>query len=341
VIVTHKDGTIMLVNKQAEAMFGYNREELVGEFVEKLLPKDLQEIHVQHRDDYASAPRLRKMGTGLDFAGKRKDGSEFPLDIKLSPLFIEEELQTMAIIRDITERKQAEEHVFQAARLAALGQMATALAHELNNPLQIIQGYLDIILDFPINVDEEQSYLQIIRQQIDRLHDVSQGILNYAQPKQKAHQLVDLADTISQVLTLADKQLQHSDTRVVTDIENVPPVLALPDSLVQVFLNLTINAIESFDDNKGLLHIALKSNNGQVNASFRTNGPSIAAKDLPHIFEPFYTTKPGGNGLGLWICRDLVEQYQGTLLAENLADGQGVVFTATFPASSRIVEDDE
>lgn len=338
IVVSDKNGSITLVNAQAEAIFGYSRQELMGKSVELLLPSQLREMHIQHRQDHVSSPKSRYLGSEMDLLGKRKDGSKFPIDVKLSPFFTEDGLRITTIIRDVTERKQAEEQVVRAARLAALGQMSTALAHELNNPLQIIKGYLDIILDFPTEWKEIFDYLQIIRQQINWMHKDAQSILNYAKPRQKPSQMVNVAELIDQVLGLADKQLKQRGMAVVKDFAEVPPILAAPDSLVQVFLNMVINAVESSRERDSSMRIALESNNDHVIISFITNGPPIPDKDLPYIFDPFFTTKPGGNGLGLWISRNLVEQYHGSIRAINLADGQGVVFSILFPGAPESVQ---
>lgn len=341
IVVIDKNGIITLVNVQTEEMFGYTREELVGSSVEKLLPSRLHNMHILQRKVYQSQPRLREIDTGMDVTGIRRDGREFPVNVKLSSLMTAKGLSITAIIRDMTERQKAQEEVARAARLAALGQMATALAHELNNPLQIIQGYLDVILDFAVEADEQENYLQIIRQQIERLHNVAYNILNYAKPKKKPQQAIVLGDLIKEVLTLTGKQLQQSQIRVELDFQDVPPVLIAPDPLVQVFLNLVINAIESTTSNEGdkSLHIKLGTDDDQIYISFTSNGPSIPAEDLPHIFEPFYSTKLEGSGLGLWISHNLVEQYDGRLMARNLPDEEGVVFTVSFPLM--IVDDYE
>ena len=338
IVVSDKNGLITLINAQTEDIFDYPREELIGKSVELLLPDQMRHVHIQHRQSYVSYPKPYYLGVEKDLFGRRKDGSEFPIDVKSSSFFTEDGLRITTIIRDVTERKQAEEQVVRAARLAALGQMSTALAHELNNPLQIIKGYLDIVLDFPTEWEEIFDYLQIIRQQIDRMHEDAQGILNYARPIQKPSQSVNVTDLVCQVLGLAEKQLQQRGMQVVKEFEEVPLILAAPDSLVQVFLNLVINAIESSAKSNSSLHIALKSVDEQVVVSFTTEGPTIPDKDLPYIFDPFFTTKPGGSGLGLWISRNLVEQNEGSIDARNLADGQGVIFSVSFPRALEGVE---
>lgn len=333
IVVTNKKGIITLVNVQAEEMFGYFRKDLIGRSVENLLPERLQNKNVVLGAVYESQLQPGEMSIGLDTTGMRKDGHEFPISVRLSPMMLEEGLSITAIIRDLTEYQKAQEEVVRAARLAVLGQMAATLAHELNNPLQIIQGYLDVILDFDIEKDEKEKYLHIIRQQIESLSETSDNILNYAKPKKKPQQPVALADLIDQVLTLSDKLLHQNRIQVELDLQNVPLVSIAPDPLAQVFLNLVINAIESTvsNENKRLLHIKLEADNERVFVSFTSNGTPIPSEDLPHIFEAFYTTKPEGSGLGLWVSRNLVEQYKGKLEARNLPEKQGVTFTVSFP----------
>jgi PAS domain S-box-containing protein len=338
IVVSDKNSFITLVNAQAEGIFGYSRQEMMGKSVEMLLPDRSRKLHIQQRNSFMSAPKPQHFDANMDLMGRRKDGSIFPIDVKLSSFFTEQGLRITTIIRDVTERKQAEEQVVRSARLAALGQMSTALAHELNNPLQIIKGYLDIILDFPTEWEEIFEYVQIIRQQINRLHEDAQSILNYAQPIQKPSQLVDVADLVRQVLGLAAKQVQQSGLQVIKEFAEVPMILAAPDSLVQVFLNLVINAVESANKTNCFLQITLKAVNGHVTLSFISDGPGIPNKDLPYIFDPFFTTKPGGNGLGLWISRNLVEQNRGSLSAQNLENGQGIAFILTFPQAVKNVE---
>lgn len=234
---------------------------------------------------------------------------------------------------EIAKRKQMEELTIRSERLATLGRLAAALAHEISNPLQIIHGYLDLVTDFPLEPDEKERYLHIICCEIERLRDVSQNMLEFVGPASARRKAVSVAELIERVLALTNKELQQKGIKVSTDLRDAPLVMAVPEQLIQVFLNLLINAIESANSQ---LLIALRCDEESIVITFDDDGPTISPKILPNIFEPFYTTKPEGNGLGLWISRILVEKHEGTLDVENLNSEWGVRFTVTLPAAARL-----
>lgn len=226
-----------------------------------------------------------------------------------------------------------EEQAIQAERLAALGRLSAALTHEINNPLQSIQSHLDLMLDFPLEPGEDKKFLRIMRQEIERLTNITRRILNFARPQSASRQKTSVTELLEEVLILAGKQLQQRGIQIITDWRDVPPVSAAPGQLTQVFLNLVINALEVIPPN-GQLHIAVyREGDGEVAISFTNSGPTIPPEILPHIFEPFFTTKPEGSGLGLWVSHSLVQQHGGSLIAENLGSDRGVVFTVNLPAA--------
>ncbi|RME41188.1 MAG: PAS domain S-box protein [Caldilineae bacterium] len=244
--------------------------------------------------------------------------------------------EVLAIVRNITARVQAEQQLLRNERLAALGRLAAALAHEMNNPLQAIQSHLDLLLDYPLEEAEKAHYLQIIRQELGRLNDITRHVLNFTRPVPASQERVDVMDILDEMLVLVEGRLQQTNVRLTTHFDAPLPVWATPDHLLQVFLNLAINALdvlEKMQDSNRRLDISAYREAERVMVSFTNNGPAIAADDLPHIFEPFFTTKPDGNGLGLWISHNLVEQHGGTLTVENLPYEQGVIFTVQLPAA--------
>jgi signal transduction histidine kinase len=165
------------------------------------------------------------------------------------------------------------------------------------------------------------------------LNDISQGALNFANPKASPPQAVSVVDLVQEVLTLAGKQLEYNHIRVSTDFQPVPDVFAVPDQLSQVFLNLVINAVEAFAGDDGLLRVAVYSEGDYVAIAFSNDGPGIPPEYFNRIFEPFFTTKKEGSGLGLWVSHTLAQQQGGALTVENQADDRGVKFIVTLPAS--------
>ena len=188
-------------------------------------------------------------------------------------------------------------------------------------------------LENPLGPAETEEYLQVIRHEIGRLNDISQGALNFANPRASPPRAVSVVDLVQEVLTLAGKQLEYNHIRVSTDFQPVPDVFAVPDQLSQVFLNLVINAVEAFSGNDGLLRVAVYPEDDYVGIAFFNDGPEIPSEYFTRIFEPFFTTKKEGSGLGLWVSHTLVQQQGGALTVENQADDGGVTFTVKLPAS--------
>ncbi len=240
--------------------------------------------------------------------------------------------EVLALVRNITQRKQAQQQAIRTERLAALGHLAAALAHELNNPLQAMQSHLDLILKYPLKETEKEEYLHIINKQIERLHNITRRVLNLAHPRSIPQQPASVIELLRQVVALTQKRLEQNHIRLSMQLQdNIPPVLAVADQLTQIFLNLIVNAIEAMPDS-GQLNISVYCEGKDVAISFTNTGPAIPRDVLPHIFEPFFTTKAEGSGMGLWISHQLAQQHAGMLIAENLTEDWGVIFTIKLPA---------
>jgi PAS domain S-box-containing protein len=233
--------------------------------------------------------------------------------------------------------QQSQAQLVQAEKMGALGRLAAALAHEINNPLQAIQSHLELVMDFPSEASERLAYLQIVRQEINRLSQLTRNVLNFARSTPGLRRSVPLEDLIRQTLTLAGKQLQHSHIQVTMELQPTPPVFVAAEQMTQVFLNLVLNAVEAIQQN-GQIHITSHVERDQIVISFSNDGPAIRLEDFQHIFEPFYTTKPNGTGLGLSISHRLVQQHGGSLIVENVTDTRGVVFKISLPLTASSVD---
>jgi hypothetical protein len=337
VVIVDRDGRIVSANAKAEELFRYSRAELIGQPVEILLPERYRGAHPHHRAEYFDNPRTRPMGRGLDLAGRRKDGSEFPVEISLSHIETDEGPQTLALVTDISQRLAADRAARQAERLASLGSLSAGVAHEINNPIGIITSRIELMLlegaeqGMPAAVVDD---LQVLHRNAARVARIAQGFLSFARQSPAERAPVDLGQVVGQTLELVAREMDQRSVRIVTRLdETLPPVLGHANALQQVLLNLVTNARDAMAG-EGQIRIETSPAAGRPDwlcLRVSDDGPGIAPETLPRIFDPFYTTKPAGTGLGLSVSYGIVRDHNGTIDVES-APGKGTTFILTFPA---------
>ncbi|HET6367358.1 MAG TPA: PAS domain S-box protein [Pseudomonadales bacterium] len=336
IVIVDRTGRIVSVNAKAEVLFGYPRTEILGRPLEILMPERLRELHVAHRDGYFADPRIRPMGRGLDLVGRRKDGSEFPIEISLSYIETEEGRQAMAFVTDITQRRVLEQASHQAERLASLGTLAAGVAHEINNPMGILNSRIEVMLmeasdrGFPADVVED---LQVLHRNVARVSRIAQGLLSFARATPVLRARVNLNDVIADTLLLARNQMGKDGIEIRTVLDPRPLfVLGHGNALEQVLLNLLTNA-QAAIVGPGFVRIATElvpGSPGRVRLMVSDTGGGIPADVIPRIFDPFYTTKETGTGLGLSLAYGIIRDHNGTIDVES-RPGEGTTFTLTFP----------
>jgi PAS domain S-box-containing protein len=345
-VMANDQGQITLLNAQAERVFGYDRDELLGRSIDVLVPDSLRSAHAGYRNGYIHEPSARVMGAGRDLYGRRKNGSEFPVEVGLNPILSSEGKAILASIIDITARRQLEEETAQQrgqlahlSRVTMLGELSGALAHELHQPLTAIlanaQTALRVLAQNPPDVNEVRNILTDIAEDDKRASEVIRGLRALLRKGEVQYLPLDLNEVALTVLRLIRSDLSSRGVAVTTDLAaGLPLVEGDRVQLQQVLLNLVMNGCEAMDGiptDRRLTVQTREALEDGVEVSVVDCGSGIPQENLEGIFEPFVSTKAEGMGLGLAVCRTIVAAHNGRLWAINNAH-RGATVRFTLPA---------
>jgi protein-histidine pros-kinase len=356
-LMLSQDGRITLVNAQAESLFGYTRDALMGQLVERLVPERFRAVHPGLRDGFFAAPQARAIGAGRDLFGLRRDGSEVPIEIGLSPLVTHEGKFVLASIIDITARKRAEAELIEAKdRAESADRLKSAflatMSHELRTPLNSIIGFTGIILQElagPIN-PEQRKQLEMVFGSARHLLELISDVLDISKIEAGqlpiANETFELSASIAKALELVRPLIENKGLALIVKLApELGPAASDKRRFEQILLNLLANAAKFTEHG----HVALTADidrdwrpydtaNTQQAVVLRVSdtGMGIRGEDLSRLFEPFRQLESGlsrnheGTGLGLAICRRLTDLMGGEISVSSTF-GKGSTFTFALP----------
>ncbi|MGE3777215.1 MAG: chemotaxis protein CheB [Pirellulaceae bacterium] len=343
-LMVDRHGQITLLNSETERIFGYGRDELLGQSVEMLMPERYRQRHVRHRQTYLQHPRLRPMTTQLDLVGLRKDGSEFPIDVRLSPLSTPRGVAVLSAVLDVTDRKRLESSL--RTQLTQRDRFLATLSHELRNPLAAILAAAAMVSRLAGDGSESAADpCGVIRRQASQLAALLDDLLDVSRVSQNKIRLrpepVDMIRLCEEAIEAVSPAIAAHRHEVVLDAADKPVWVEVDRArMLQVLENLLTNAIKYTPDG-GHIQLQVSDEARQAIVHVRDNGRGIAPHQLESIFDMFVQAEDtldrsqGGMGVGLTLVRSLVELHGGKIEARSAGRDCGSDFVIRLPLTTK------
>ena len=344
IIVTDMKGDILIFNKGAENLLGYETEEVVGEMNIRSIyePGVAKEVMDKLRSrDFGGVGKL----TSFPILHRRKDGELVEGDLSASIIFDEKgnEIASVGIFKDLRERLRIErelqkmqEALLQSEKLAAMGRLTSQIAHELNNPIYGIMNTLELLKTEIPPESKRRRILELSLSEIQRLSEMLRNMLSFSKPEEEKRRAVKIDELIEGILLVMEKQMREANIRVETSFgEEIPDVMASTNQMRQVFLNIFKNAKEAMPKG-GTLFVRTSKEDNRVLIHIQDTGIGIPEEIKDKIFDAFFTTKQKvkGVGLGLSVCYGIIRDHGGEIKIKS-EEGKGTTFTISLPVESR------
>jgi PAS domain S-box-containing protein len=340
-VVVNEAGEIVLVNVQAERQFGYRRDELVGQKVMNIIPEGFAERLIADSTRSVADALAQQIGMGIELSGRRKDGTEFPIEIMLSPLEGTEGILVTAAIRNISDRKKSEQELAAANRVLEesnleLKQFAYIASHDLQTPLRSITGFVQLLQqEYEGKLDEQaQDWILRTVRAVARMQTLIRDLLSYSRVDARSRPFTQIPflDIVNDALILLESSIHDSGGQIACS--KLPIVMGDRSQLVQLMQNLIGNGLAYRGDKPPHIHISAKRSEKDWIFSVRDNGIGIDPKHYEQIFEIFkrlhnQKDQPG-TGIGLAVCRRVVNRHGGKIWVES-EPGHGSTFHFTIP----------
>ena len=350
ILTIDKSGIISWVNKSACEMFGYDKDELLGSEISLLMPEPHHGNHQNYVDRYLETGEAQIIGIGRELVAKHKDGHTFPIYLGISEVSLDDEVHFTGVIRDLTEQKAAnadlmeqQQRLAHVGRLSTMGEMTASIAHEINQPLTAISMYAQSCIRMLQRESYDQDKLldalvKLNRQSL-RAGEVIERIQRFVRNEQGQREVVNINSLMRELQYLVgnDARLHNIDLELEL-ADKIPEVFCDPVQIQQVAINLVRNAIDAMaevDCRWGhTITIRTKPLDGLVEVAVRDAGGGVAPEEEAKVFSAFHTTKPQGMGMGLSICRTIIDSHDGLLQFRNNMD-HGATFYFRLPVGTQ------
>jgi PAS domain S-box-containing protein len=322
---------VVYMNAAAERLFGYERGEILGGDLAPLIPQEHRRAHRHYLERYLRTGQARLMGHSAELLAERKDGALLPISISFSKADLAEGPLFTAIMRDLSAERSLAQQVKQSQQLALVGQTVATVSHEIRTPLVLIGGFARQLSKEKTLSPQGRQKLEVITQEVARLEGLLSELNDLSRPQRYAWQEVGLPRVVERVRELMEPQLKKDHLSLRLELaQGLPLVAADPDRLSQVLINLVQNAAQASQAGK-VITLALEPGPlGQAVLTVSDQGSGISPQHLAQIFNPFFTTKQRGTGLGLPLARRIVEEHGGRLELFS-QPGQGTRVLVSLP----------
>jgi len=342
VIISDAGLKITSCNPAAATMLGYSAKKIKGKAFECIIPQHCFSAFQEAIYQAALKVRSHTKVRSIELAVLRKDGSEFPAEVSISVCEASAGTLYITIINDITKRKKMEEEKEElerkaqlASRLATISDMASGIAHEMNNPLTGVIGFSQLLAQAANDPENVRNYARLVNNAGQRVASIVDSLLTFSHQNKPQRKYVSINDIIEVALKLQSHKLEAARVKVITSLDpDLPCTMADAAQLQQVFLNLLSNAETEMKKahGKGKLQIKTKATGNTIHISFKDDGQGIPPENIDKIFEPFFTTKEVGKGTGLALscCHGIITEHDGRIYAKSRL-GHGATFIVELP----------
>lgn len=355
-IIAGESGKIVEINKKAEEIYGYSKDELIGQSPTILTPEKHRKQHIELLNEFLTSEKTHS--NVFEEEGIRKNGSFFPIEVSFS-LTKTKENSIIAVMRDITERKKMEQKIIQSEKLKSLGELAHGVAHDFNNVLAAILGRAQLLkmnTELPLSKEGGKESVNILKKGLEVIERAAQDGAETVRRIQEFSRRKEISDTIKKYSTINLKevidnaleftkvkwnneaQAQGIEMTIHKELSHTFPMKGNESELREVFINLINNAIDAMPQG-GSISIKTFDENNHISIKIKDNGSGIPETVLSRIFDPFFTTKGVHySGLGLSVSYGIIHRHHGTITVDSI-EGKGTTFTITLPIAEEIAKE--